>query len=58
MEVTEIGAEGYYFDKLWEYWSNKCTAGDITELQMESKIDKIESMSTMQRKRVWEDVKL
>ena len=50
MDVNGIGAESYYFNKLWCYWSDKCTNGEITESQMENKIDKIESMTTRQRK--------
>lgn len=53
MNITEIGEELCYFSKLWKYWSDKCTKGEITENQMENKLDKIESMSTYQMKNTW-----
>jgi hypothetical protein len=45
MENTE-GGKSHYFDKLWVYWSDKCSSGEITESQMENKIDRLENMST------------
>ena len=53
MDVNEIGAESHYFSKLWGYWSDKCTRGEITESQMENKIDRIENMTVQQRKSAW-----
>ena len=53
VDTNELGAAGYYFNKLWGYWSNKCTQGEITEEQMEDKIDRIENMSARQRKAAW-----
>jgi len=57
VDVNELGAESYYFSKLWEYWSDKCTEGLITESQMEDEIDKIENMSTATRKKKWKYLK-
>ena len=53
---NELGAELHYFSKLCEYWSDKCTDGEITEEQMEDKIDRYEQMSTRQMKQVWENI--
>lgn len=57
MGTNEIGAELSYFSKLWSYWSNKCTNGEITEYQMENKIDRYEGMSTKAMKNAWERIK-
>jgi len=45
MRYTE-GERTYYFNKLWTYWSKECSSGNITESEMENKIDKYENMST------------
>jgi len=57
MDINELGAESYYFNKLWGYWSDKCTNGEITESQMENELDKIENMLTIDRKEEWEGFK-
>jgi len=57
MDTNEMGAELHYFSKLCEYWSDKCTDGEITEEQMEDRISQYEEMSARQMKEVWERIK-
>ena len=56
MDSNGIGAHQYYFSKLWKYWSDKCTECEITESQMEDKIDLYESMSAKQLKNAWRKI--
>ena len=46
----------YYFSQLWAHFSSECCAGTITELCMESEIDKLESMTVDELSDEWEIV--
>ena len=45
MDDNELGAWEYYYGKLWKYWSDECTKGNITEEEMENKLDRYEGSS-------------
>ena len=57
MDTNEIGARLHYFSLLWSYWSDKCTNGEITENQMENRLDSYESKNTRQLKKIWNRIK-
>jgi len=54
MDINELGAREYYYNKVCGFWIDKCTNGEILEEELEDKVNYFTEKSAIQLKRIWQ----